>query len=80
MKNQPKVTIYSTATCHYCKLAKDWFDENDIKYTAYDVGKDREKAKEMKDKSGQLGVPVIVIGDEVIVGFAESVMRKLIGC
>jgi glutaredoxin 3 len=66
MKN---VTIYSTPTCHFCHLAKDFFKEKNITYTEYDVASDLEKRKEMIEKSGQMGVPVIVIGDEITVGF-----------
>ena len=66
MKN---VTIYSTPTCHFCHMAKDYFKENNIAYTEYDVASNLEKRKEMVEKSGQMGVPVIVIGDEVTVGF-----------
>jgi glutaredoxin-like YruB-family protein len=66
MKN---VTIYSTPTCHFCHLAKDFFTANGIVYTEYNVASDLEKRKEMVEKSGQMGVPVIIIGDEVTVGF-----------
>ena len=50
-------------------MAKDYFKENNIAYTEYDVASNLEKRKEMVEKSGQMGVPVIVIGDEVTVGF-----------
>ncbi|MCM2339460.1 MAG: hypothetical protein NDI62_03335 [Burkholderiales bacterium] len=76
MKN---VTIYSTPTCHFCHLAKDFFKANDIAYAEYDVASDIEKRKEMMDKSGQMGVPVIVIGDEMIVGFDKPVVAKALG-
>jgi glutaredoxin-like YruB-family protein len=76
MKN---VTIYSTPTCHFCHLAKDFFKANDITYTEYDVASDVEKRKEMMDKSGQMGVPVIVIGDEMMVGFDKPVIAKALG-
>ncbi|MFZ3011891.1 MAG: Uxx-star family glutaredoxin-like (seleno)protein [Minisyncoccia bacterium] len=66
MKN---VTIYSTPTCHFCHLAKDYFKANDIAYTEYDVASDLEKRKEMVEKSGQMGVPVIIIDNEITVGF-----------
>ena len=58
--------------------AKDFLNENNIKFEAKDVGSDREAAKEMVEKSGQMGVPVIVIDDEVIVGFDEERIRKLL--
>ena len=66
MKN---VTIYSTPTCHFCHMAKEFFKENNVAYTEYDVASNLEKRKEMLEKSGQMGVPVIVIGDEITVGF-----------
>ena len=66
MKN---VTIYSTPTCHFCHMAKDYFMENNIAYTEYDVKSDLAKRAEMVDKSGQMGVPVIIIDGEVTVGF-----------
>lgn len=72
---QPAVTIYSTQTCHYCHLAKQFFDENGVQYTNIDVGADREKAREMVEKTGQMGVPVIEIGNEVIIGFDEERIR-----
>ena len=64
-----KVTIYSTPTCHFCSLAKDYFKENNIPFDAFDVASDLERRREMVEKSGQLGVPVILIDGEVIVGF-----------
>ncbi len=74
------VKIYSTPTCHFCHLAKDFFTEKGIKYTDYDVLADVEKRKEMFDKSGQMGVPVIMIDDHIIIGFdqpqIESILSK----
>ena len=70
------VTIYSTPTCHYCNLAKTFFKENNIEYTEINVAADREKAKEMVQKSGQMGVPVITIDDALIVGFDEQALRN----
>jgi glutaredoxin-like YruB-family protein len=76
MKN---VIIYSTPTCHYCHLAMDFFNDHGIDYTEYDVASDMEKRKEMVDKSGQMGVPVIEIGDEIFVGFNEDVIAQALG-
>ena len=68
-----KVEIYSTTTCHYCHMAKEFFQANNIPFTDYNVGIDMDKRKEMVEKSGQMGVPVIVIdGKEVIVGFDKQ--------
>ena len=73
------VTIYSTPSCHFCHMAKDYFKENNIAYTEYNVASDLEKRKEMMDKSGQMGVPVIIIGDELTVGFDKPKIAKLLG-
>lgn len=66
------VTIYSTTTCHYCNLAKDFFKANNVQYTEHNVGADMEKRQEMINLTHQLGVPVIRIDDTVFVGFQES--------
>lgn len=74
-----KITMYSTPTCHYCNLAKEFFDEKNIKYNTFDVSKDISKRKEMVEKSGQMGVPVIDIEGEIIVGFNEEKISELLG-
>ncbi|KKU49546.1 MAG: Glutaredoxin-like protein, YruB-family [Parcubacteria group bacterium GW2011_GWB1_49_7] len=74
-----KVEIYSTPTCHFCHMAKDYFKEHDIEFTDYNVGTDVEKRREMLEKSGQMGVPVIVVdGKDLIVGFNKPVLSKLL--
>ncbi len=73
----PEVTVYSTQNCPYCRLAKAFLDRNNIPYRSVDVGIDRKAAKEMVEISGQYGVPVIVAGDEVIVGFDTDRLREL---
>ncbi len=73
------VKIYSTPTCHYCHLAKDFFDAKGVKYEEYNVSTDLAKRKEMVDKSGQMGVPVIEIGSDIAVGFDEAYISKLLG-
>jgi len=73
------VTIYSTPTCTYCKAAKDYFAKNKVVFTEYNVASDEMRRKEMVDKTGQLGVPVITIGDKVIVGFDESAIAAALG-
>ena len=73
-----KVTIYSTPTCPYCKRAKDYLTQKGIPFTDYNVAEDREKAKEMIQKSKQMGVPVIVVGDDVIVGFNQAKLDSLL--
>jgi len=60
-------------------MAKDFFKANNINYTEYDVASNLEKRKEMIEKSGQMGVPVIIIGDELIVGFNKPQISQLLG-
>ena len=76
MKN---VTIFSTPTCHFCRMAKDFFKANNVAYTEYDVAGNLEKRKEMIEKSGQMGVPVIIIDNELIVGFDKPQISKMLG-
>ncbi len=77
------VTIYTTPTCGYCRATKEFLKEKNVPYTEIDVGSDRDKAKEMIEKSGQMGVPVIVIGtppdEELIVGFDEERLTEVLG-
>lgn len=73
------VTIYTTPTCGYCRATKAFFKEHGIEYTEYDVANDRERAREMIDKSGQMGVPVILIDDELIVGFDQPRLAAALG-
>jgi len=78
-----KVTIYSTPTCPYCKMTKEFFKENNVEYTDIDVAADKEKAQEMIDKSGQMGVPVTVIGEgdneEIVIGFDKKKLKDVLG-
>ncbi len=72
------VTIYSTPTCPFCKQAKIFFDEHKIAFTEIDVSADQTKAQEMIQKSGQMGVPVIVVGEDVLIGFNKKKMSELL--
>lgn len=72
------VTIYTTPTCSFCKAAKAFFKEHNVAYTEHDVAADREKAQEMIQKSGQMGVPVIFIGSDMIIGFDEDRVKQLL--
>ena len=74
-----EVTIYTTPTCGYCKMAKEFFTANNVEYKEYNVGTDLEKRKEMIEKSGQMGVPVIIVGDDMTVGFDKSRLSSLLG-
>lgn len=73
------VTIYSTPTCHFCHMAKEFFAEKNIKFIEHNVASDMEKRKEMVDMTGQLGVPVIKIGDDIMVGFNRGTVAGLLG-
>ena len=70
------VKIYTTPTCPWCAKTKEFFKENKVKFTQIDVGSNQKAAKEMMEKSGQMGVPVTDINGEIIVGFNESKLRK----
>ena len=73
------VTIYSTPACHFCHAAKDFFTENNIAFTEYNVAADAGKRTEMIEMTGQLGVPVIRIEDDVVVGFDQGKVKELLG-
>ena len=74
-----QVTIYSTPTCHFCQMAKEFRTEKGIGYNDYDVARDLEKRQEMVQKSGQMGVPVIFVGDEMIIGFDKERLASSLG-
>ena len=75
-----KVEIYSTPTCTYCNMAKSFFKSKNVEYTEYNVASDAAKRAEMVEKSGQLGVPVIVIdGGAPIVGFDQEEVAQALG-
>jgi len=73
------VAIYSTPTCTYCKHAKEYFAAHNVAYTEYNVASDETRRREMIDKTGQLGVPVITIGEEVIIGYDEAAIAHALG-
>ncbi len=73
------VTIYSTPTCHFCQMTKDFLKEKGITYTDYNVASDLEKRQEMIQKSGQMGVPVIFVGDDMIIGFDQARLSSTLG-
>ena len=73
-----KITIYSTQTCPYCVMLKDYLKEKGFKYTDIDVSKDHKKAEEMIEKSGQMGVPVADIDGEIVIGFNKEKVKKIL--
>lgn len=72
------IKIYSTPTCPYCHLAKEFFEERKIEYKEFNVAEDKEAREEMIEKSGQLGVPVIDIDGEIVIGFDRVRLEKLL--
>lgn len=76
MEKNKKVLIYSTVTWPWCTKVKDYLDSKNISYEDYDVAKDREKAIEMVNKSGQQGVPVIDVDGTIIVGFDQKRINR----
>jgi len=74
-----KVTIYSTPTCHFCQLSKEFFKAHGVEFTDYDVSTDIAKRREMVERSGQMGVPVIFIGDDMVIGFDQQRLTALLG-
>lgn len=75
---EKNVTIYSTPVCHFCHAAKEFFTTNNVTYTEFDVASDAEKRQEMIEMTGQMGVPVIRINDDVVIGFDEGKVAELL--
>ena len=73
------VKVYSTPTCPFCHKVKDFLSSNNIQFEDIDVSSDQDKVKEMVDKSGQMGVPVVDIEGEIIVGFDKDKISKALG-
>lgn len=72
------IKVYSTPSCIYCVKVKDYFKKLNIKFTDYDVSKNQKHAQEMVRKSGQMGVPVISMGNQIIVGFDKAKIDKIL--
>lgn len=76
--SQPKVVIFTTPTCSFCNNAKRYFREKSIRFTEVDVAKDQKAAIDMQRKTGQTGVPVILINNRPIVGFDVPKINSLL--
>jgi glutaredoxin-like YruB-family protein len=76
---EKKVLVYSTPTCPYCIQAKKFLSDNKISFTNFDVSSDQDRAQEMIKKSGQMGVPVLDIEGEIIVGFDREKIKNALG-
>ncbi|MEM3400225.1 MAG: glutaredoxin domain-containing protein [Candidatus Micrarchaeia archaeon] len=75
----PRVVVYSTPTCPYCIMVKKYLAALDVPFEDVDVSKDDNKAQEMIEKSGQIGVPVIDINGKIIVGFNKDAIDRALG-
>lgn len=76
MKN---VTIYTTPTCVYCKMTKEFFHKNNVQYQEKDVASNTEARNYIISKSGQMGVPVIEIDEKIIIGFDQPKLKEALG-
>ena len=70
------VKVYSTSTCSYCVMVKDFLKKNNIQFQNIDVGINPKASQEMIDKSGQMGVPVLDIDGQIIVGFDKDAISE----
>jgi len=73
------IILYETEVCPYCQEAKEFLDEMGVSYNEVDVSKDEKAAKEMVEKSGQMGVPVLDIDGEIVIGFDKEKISELLG-
>lgn len=73
------IKIYSTPSCVYCKMAKEFFGKNNLSYEDYNVVENMKAREEMIAKSHQMGVPVIDIDGQIIVGFDKDTLTKVLG-
>ena len=73
-----EVLIYTTPSCVYCRMTKDFFQKNGVQYKELNVATDLKAREEMVKKSGQLGVPVIMIGGDAVIGFDQEKLTSLL--
>ncbi len=73
-----KIIVYTTPTCVFCPLVKKFLDEKGVEYEEIDVSSNSEEMEKMKEKTGQMGVPVVLIGDDIVVGFDKKKIEELL--
>ncbi len=78
-KRRPRVLLFTTPTCSYCKTAKRYLRQQNVRFKEIDITRDKSAARDVKRKSGQQGVPVLFIGSKVVVGFDRPKIDKLLG-
>lgn len=76
--NDKKIKVYSTPTCTYCIVLKKFFEKNGLEYEEVNVAADEEALQEMKESTGQMGVPVTKIGEDYVVGFDKNKISELL--
>lgn len=79
MENQPKIKVFSTPSCPYCVTLKEYLKEKGFEFESLDVSQNQAALDEMMEKSGQMSVPVVEIGGEIIIGFDKEKINKLLG-
>ncbi len=75
---QPKVIVFSTPTCTYCNQAKRFLREHNVRFTDVDVSRDERAARDLQRRTGQIGVPVILVNNRPIVGFDKPTLLQLL--
>ena len=73
------VSIYTTPSCVYCRMTKEFFKKNNIPYQEFNVASDIKAREEMIGKSGQLGVPVTIVDGQIVIGFEPGRLSQLLG-
>jgi len=79
IKIMEKILVYTTPVCPYCVTVKNFLKDNNIEFEEIDVSADEKAAEEMISKSGQMGVPVLDIGGEIVIGFDKEKISQLLG-
>jgi len=77
-KSQPKVVIFSTPSCPWCGRVKSYLRQKGVRFKDIDVSRDKAAAKDMVKRTGQMGVPVVLIGSRPIVGFNKPLIDRLL--
>ena len=75
---EKNVVVYSTPTWPWCTRVKEYLSQKNVTYTEYNVAQDKDKAREMVEKSKQMGVPVVIVDDTIVVGFNQTELEKLL--
>ncbi|HAE21392.1 MAG TPA: NrdH-redoxin [Spirochaetaceae bacterium] len=70
------ITLYSTPSCSYCRMVKDWFKQRNVRFDEYNIAADPRRADEMVRKSGQMGVPVTDVNGRIIIGFNTAELER----